>query len=131
MALNIGVLKDIIRARLSRTIIYLRRYVKELPNHLIQLRHKFEHPVSELQILVQQLSPILKLENPPAFPLPEGGIPEDVNYFDLALNEMKTALIYFKQRENEEIFKELKDYYLEQKLTKIIQDLEELEKGFH
>ena len=125
------ILKDIIRARLSRTITYLRRFIQDLPKHLIQLRHKFEHPISDLQILIQQLSPFLKLEIPPSFPLPEGGIPEDLNYFDLALNEMKTALIYFKQRENDEIFKEIKDYYLEQKLTKIIQDLENLEKRFH
>ncbi|NVM55965.1 MAG: hypothetical protein HWN66_19870 [Candidatus Helarchaeota archaeon] len=130
MALNQEILKDIIRARLSRTIIYLRRFVKELPKHLIHLRHKFEHPLSSLQILVNQLSTPLRLDSLPSIPPPEGGIPEEVNYFDLALNEMKTALLYFKQRDNNGIFKEIQDYYLEQKLTKIIKDLEELEKSF-
>lgn len=128
MALERKVLKDIIRARIARTIMYLQRFLKEMPKRLLPMRHKFEHPISGLHILVQQLSPTIKLGNPPSFSPPEGGIPDEINYFDLALNELKTALLYFKQRESDEVFKEIQDYYLEQKLSKIINDLEELKK---
>lgn len=127
MALNPSVLKDIIRARISRTIIYLQRFMKEVPKYLVNLRHKFDHPLSGLQIILNQLSSPVRLDHQPSFPPPEGGIPEEVNYFDLALNELKTALLYFKQRENDEVFKGLGDYYLEQKLAKIIKELEDLE----
>ncbi len=129
MDLDTKVLKDIIRARLARTIVYLQRYSEELPKYLLHLRHKFEHPLKSLQILIRQLSPKLSLDKAVHFQMPEGGIPEDINYYELALNELKTALIYFQQRKNDEIFKELRNYYLEQKLVKSINDLEDLKES--
>jgi hypothetical protein len=121
-------LKEIICARLSRSIIYLRRYSEDLPNYLLPIRHKFEHPLSELHILLQQLSSTPQFKPIPTYLPPKNGIPEDINYFDLALNEIKTALIYYQQRESSESFQDLQDYYLEQKLTQIINQLEEIEK---
>ena len=128
MDLDNEVLKEIIRARLARTIAYLQRFSKGLPRYLLHLRHKFKHPIKSLQILIQQLSPTLRLDNSTRFQMPEGGIPEEVDYFDLASNELRTALIYFQQRKNNKVFEEIQDYYLEQKLTKIISDLEEIRK---
>lgn len=128
MDLDNKVLKEIIRARLARTIAYLQRFSEGLPRYLLHLRHKFEHPIKSLQILIQQLSPTLRLDNSARFQMPEGGIPEEVDYFDLASNELRTALIYFQQRKNNKVFEEIQDYYLEQKLTKIISNLEEIRK---
>ncbi|MHA1266277.1 MAG: hypothetical protein ACTSRS_13675 [Candidatus Helarchaeota archaeon] len=127
MDFDIPVIKELIRARIIRTIIYLQKYVKELPKYQLQLRHKFQHPILNLEILAKQLSCPLKLSKPSSYPLPEGGIPEDINYFELALNELKTAYQYFKLRPREELFRELEDYYLEQKLLKIIGDLKALQ----
>ncbi len=121
-------LKEIICARLSRTIIYLRRYSEDLPSYLLSIRHKLEHPLSELHILIQQLSPAPQIKPFPAYYPPKNGIPADINYFDLALNEIKTAFIYYQQRESSESFQDLQDYYFEQKLTHIINQLEEIEK---
>ena len=126
MNIDVKNLKEIIRARISRTIIYLQRFIKELPKYLLHLRHKFDHPLSELHILTQQLSPYPKLDPLRAHPLPEGGIPEDISYFEMALNEIKTALLYLKQREIGLVFQEIRDYYLEQKIAKIIKTLEEI-----
>ncbi|HUX98131.1 MAG TPA: hypothetical protein VMV49_01135 [Candidatus Deferrimicrobium sp.] len=120
-------LREIIRARIARTMIYLERYSKELPNYLMQVRHKLQHPLSDLNILNQELSSPVKLKSFPTPPLPEVGIPEEVNFLDLALNEIKTALKYFKQREFNEPFAEIQDYHFEQRLTRIIQQLEEIQ----
>ena len=119
-------LKGIIRARISRTITYLQQYLKDLPKYQIQLHHQFEHPISELKILLRELPPRLTLDPYSTTSLPQGGIPEDINYLDLALNEIKTAFLYLKQRENDQVFAEIRDYYLEQKLDKIIQELTEI-----
>ncbi|MHA1649100.1 MAG: hypothetical protein ACTSYB_02810 [Candidatus Helarchaeota archaeon] len=120
-------LKELIRARLARTKMYLQQYIKELPNYLSPLRHSFEHILSKIHILIQQLSPELKLNDLQFYTSPpKGGIPDEIDYFDLALNEIKTAFLYFKQRKVENIFKEISDYYLEQKISKIIQELEKL-----
>ncbi len=129
MHLNHEILKDIVRVRISRAIIYLQQFVKEIPKYLLKIRHKFEHPISELHILIQQLIPPIKLKNLPSFPFPEGGIADDINYFDFALNELKTALQYFKLREPGEVFTEIQDYYLEQKLAKIVGELEGLKQS--
>ncbi|MFX1293669.1 MAG: hypothetical protein ACFFD2_02245 [Promethearchaeota archaeon] len=126
MQFNKKNIREIIQARLSRTQIYLQRYLQELPKYLTNLRHKFEHPLSELHVIVQQLSPRLKPDNAPLYFLPEGGIPEDIDYLELALNEIKTSLLYFKLRKTNEIFEGIRDYYLEQKLSGIIQQLETL-----
>ena len=53
-------------------------------------------------------------------------IKSDINYFELALNEIKTAKQYFIQSKSREIFKEIQAFYLEQKLSKIIKQLEEI-----
>jgi len=119
-------LKEIIIARLSRTLIYLQRYLKEIPKHLIGVQHKFEHLISELNILIQQLSPSLNLDFFSTFLPPKNSLPEDINYFELALNEIKTAKQYFIQSKSREIFKEIQAFYLEQKLSKIIKQLEEI-----
>ena len=122
-------LREIIRARLARTRIYLEKFLKDLPMHLVELRHRLEHPISELYILIQQLLHKIDLTTPPPISLPEGVIPEDINYFDLALNEIKTALLYFKQRDTNEIFEEIQDYYLEQKLSRILKRLKDFKES--
>jgi hypothetical protein len=121
-------LQDIIRGRLSRTMIYLQRYSKELPKYLTHIRNKIEHPISELHILIQQITDQPYRRAVPSYSPPEEGIPDDMDYFALALNEIKTALIYFKQRKGTDLFKELSDYYLEQKISSIIHQLETLQK---
>ncbi len=121
-------LQDIIRGRLSRTMIYLQRYNKELPKYLSHLRNKLEHPISELHIIIQQITDKPYRRAVPSYSPPEGGVPEDMDYFLLAFNEIKTAFIYFTQRKATDLFKELSDYYLEQKISNIIEQLERIQK---
>ena len=117
-------LQDIILGRLSRTMIYLQRYSKDLPKYLSHIRNTLEHPISELHILIQQITDQPYRHAVPSYSPPEGGIPYDMDYFALALNEIRTALIYFTQRKMSDLFKELSDYYLEQKISSIIHQLE-------
>ncbi|MHA1426824.1 MAG: hypothetical protein ACTSQI_12625 [Candidatus Helarchaeota archaeon] len=99
--LNRDDLQEIIRARLSRTKIYLEHYRNALPNHYSNLKNLLAHPISELHILIQYLS------NQP-----------------YRCNEIKTALIYFQQRTIVDLFKEISDFHLEQKVLKVIYALE-------
>ncbi|MHA1357428.1 MAG: hypothetical protein ACTSRC_04895 [Candidatus Helarchaeota archaeon] len=122
--LNRDDLQEIIRARLSRTKIYLEHYRNALPNHYSNLKNLLAHPISELHILIQYLSNQPYRCNLPFYPLSKGRIPADVSYFELALNEIKTALIYFQQRTIVDLFKEISDFHLEQKVLKVISALE-------
>lgn len=128
MKIDAPVLRELIIARINRTISYLERFRNSIPKFLIPLKHKFEHPISRLKILSKQLTGLPRTSYFPTDPLPEGGIPEDVNYFDMALNELKTALHYFQLRTENDLFFELADIYLEQKLLKLVTDLEALGK---
>ncbi len=128
--LNSDELINIIIARLRRTQIYLQYFLKDLPTYLIQLRHKLEHPLSELHILLQHLSPHLKLEKFPSFVPTYGLRPDDISYLELALNELETALSYLLQSNKTDLFEKLDDLHLEQRLKTIIQQLEKIKDNF-
>lgn len=116
--------KEVILARFIRTKTYLQEYIKQIPTYLMVLRHKFEHPLSELHILIQQLVPYSKFENNLYLRNSKNGISQDFNYFDLALNEIKTALKYLKKKKNIEVFQEMGNEELDRKITQIIRVLE-------
>ena len=116
--------KEIILARFIRTKTYLQEYIKQIPTYLMVLRHKFEHPLSELHILTQQLVPYSEFEVNLHLIDSKSGISQDLNYFDLALNEIKTALKYLKKKKNVEVFQEMGNEELDRKITQIIRILE-------
>ena len=121
--------EEIIYNRLIRTRMYLQEYIKQLPKYLLALRHKFEHPLSELHILIQQLAPNSQFETDSHLMPIKTEFLQDLNFFDLALNEIKTALKYLEQRENTEFFQEIWKEELERKITHIIQVLESTKKN--
>ena len=116
--------KEIILARFIRTKTYLQEYIKQIPIYLMVLRHKFEHPLSELHILTQQLVPYSEFEVNLHLIDSKSGISQDLNYFNLALNEIKTALKYLKKKKNVEVFQEMGNEELDRKITQIIRILE-------
>jgi len=131
MALGLEELKMIIYTRLIRSKIYLQEYIKQLPGLLISLRHKFEHPLSEIHILIQQLAPYFKFEDN-LYPIPnKTEISQDLNYFDLTLNEIKTILKYLEKTRNIQIFQEIWNEDLEEKIKQIIQVLENIKNNVY
>lgn len=126
MDLGLEEFQEIIYTRLVRTKMYLQEYIKHLPRYLMALRHKFEHPLSELHILTQQLVPESAFENDLHLMDIKTDIPQNLNYFDLALNEIKTALEYIEKRENNQIFQEIWNEELKRKITRIIRALEDI-----
>lgn len=129
MDLNFDEFKDLIYTKLVRAKKYLQEYSKDLPRYLTVLRHRVEHPLSELHILLQQLAPYSNFEDDSLFTPSKIGITGDLSFLDLALNEMRTILNFLTEEKRATVFQELQNYDLEQKLAQIIQSLEELKKS--
>jgi hypothetical protein len=126
--LNPDEFRDLIYMKLIRAKRYLQEYSKELPRYLMALRHRVDHPLSELHILLQQLSPDSNFEEDSLFTPSKIGITDDLSFLDLALNEIRTILNFLTEKKREPVFRELQNYDLEQKLAYIIQSLEEVKK---
>ena len=127
--LNFDDFRDLFYTKLVRVKKYLQEYRKELPRYLLALRHRLDHPLSEIHILFQQLSMDSNFEVDALFPPSKIGITADLNFLDLALNEIRTILYFVTEKKSEPIFRGLQNYDLEQKLTQIMQSLEEIKKS--
>ncbi|MDD1778108.1 MAG: hypothetical protein LUQ65_08045 [Candidatus Helarchaeota archaeon] len=128
MDLNFDEFKDLIYMKLVRAQKYLQEYSKELPRYLM-VRHRVEHPLSELHILLQQLSNYSNIEAESLLRPSKIGIAADLSFLDLALNEIRTILNFLTEKKREAIFPELRNEDLEQKLIQITQSLEEIRKN--
>jgi hypothetical protein len=127
--LNFDEFRDLIYAKLIRAKRYLQEYSKEVPRYLMALRHKVDHPLSELHILLQQLSPDSNFKEDPLFTPSKIGISDDLSFLDLALNEIRTILNFLTAKKRESVFRELENYDFEQRLTQIMQSLEKIKKN--
>lgn len=128
MNLNIDDFRDFIHSKLSRVKKYLQEYSKELPKYLLALRHKLDHPLSQIHILLQQLAMDTDEKVESLFTPIKIWIGEDLNFLDLALDEIRTILILLTEKKREPIFQGLQNDDLKQRLTQIIQSLEEIKK---